>query len=118
MRTKLAAYHEIERPVRILPATRSKKIADDIVMLKNGDFAKVFHNVGDSYLAHYIDTEPYNVNIGLDLPYNLVHMAKFVAVDTDRVIQIRSRDVVGKAMICDKYISGWYSEWAMTKHDN
>ena len=97
-------------------ATKSQRIADDIVLLKDDTFAQVINDTAPFH-AHSVLTTVYQPDLGFRLPWHVTLLHTYAGVDTMTVRIISEEEIVGKALICGNIISGSYKEWFMSKRD-
>ena len=97
-------------------ATKSKRIGNDIVLLKDDTFAQVVTDTAP-YHAHPVRTTVYQPDLGFRLPWHVTLLHTYAGVDTMTMRIVSEEEIVGKALICGNVISGSYQEWFMSKRD-
>ncbi len=107
------------RRLKVAPAGRNKKVADDTVLLTSGEIVRVTKKNDDgTYTANPFRLDSYRPLAGEPkLPWQSVgiHINKGIQASVSRTFS--HQDVAGKAMICGDIISEWLPEWLMSKVD-
>ena len=100
----------------LLSGTRVKRIANDLILLKDDSFAQVMNDT-PPYHAHPILTSVYQPDLGFRLPWHVTLLHTYRGVDTMTMRIVNEDEIVGKALLCGNVLSGNYQEWFMSKKD-
>ena len=102
--------------MKVQKATRSKRIRDNLVMLRDGSFAMVLNNT-PPYFAHPVNTTVYQADMGFRLPWHITLLFNYEGIDAQKIVTIEEEDITGKGLVCGNILSGHYQEWFMSKRD-
>ena len=103
--------------MRVRKATRSTRIKDSLVVLKNGKIVEVTTNESP-YRAYPVICAPYDPRIGVRLPWEKVGVYRYRGLKYDEVIEVAKEDIVGKAIISGGIITVWLKDWFLSKVDD
>ena len=106
-RVKHVSVYGRKRRMVVQKATKSKRIADDIVLLKDDSFAQVVTDTAP-YHAHPVRTSVYQPDLGFRLPWHVTLLHTYRGVDTMTTRIITEDEIVGKGLICGDILSGSY----------
>ena len=103
--------------MKVGKAGRSKNVKDNLVLLKDFTYAEIMDDEAP-YMVYPILTTEYQPDIGITLPWDVVLVHNYDGLDLHRTLAINDEDIVGKGMLCNGVLTGWYMEWFMSKRDS
>ena len=115
-RVKHVSFYGKKKKMLVHKATKSKRIANDLILLKDDSFAQVMNDT-TPYHAHPILTSVYQPDLGFRLPWHVTLLHTYRGVDTMTMRIVNEDEIVGKALLCGNVLSGNYQEWFMSKKD-
>ena len=114
---RYSAIYAEDRKMKIRKATRSTRIADNIVVLRDGSMATVLTKEAP-YRAHKVILDPFDPDIEVKLPWAAVGVHRYGGLQYDRTIILQRADIVGKGMRCGELVCAWHQNWFMSKYDD
>ena len=105
--------------MKVHPRGRSDKVADDLVVLKSGEFVQVTSKAEDGTLSGpQLLLGPLPVPEGDPwLPWGDVGVYLVAGMQDAQDISFTASDIRGKAMRCSNVVSEWLPEWFCSKRD-
>ena len=88
-----------------------------MLWLRDGSLAEVTAGTGPFQVLQ-VKVQPYDANIGLDLPWAEVGLFLYDGLDYNGgAFQVQRDEIKGKAMLCGEVLSTWLQPWFMSKVD-
>lgn len=108
------SYHGRLPPLIICRATKSTRIRDNLVFLKDLTIVEIVEN-GPPLKGYRVLVTPFQVDIGFPLPWDCALVWTYEGMDFAQKITVDPDNVSGKVLNCNGVLSGWMREWIQSK---